>query len=579
MIGVSTGYKQLCETSNRPKSYVIAKYGSFDRTVKAKVKDVTGDKQPFSDFNKLFNEIKATNFNYLSCEPNRLKLGNTLYFIKDKTTPNTNENIAYWSLEMSNQNRVFSTNPTITITFTEKVKFTELVLYFQEVCKKFTVYYYNDSTLVMTRNIGNNTSLVVQTSGSTASQNVTFNKIKIEFIETQEPYRYIKLNEIDFGDYLTYSNDKILDFNIIDEISLDGSELSSNSLVLDIDNTDGEYDILNPNSKLSLLQEKQEISMFHYMYTGAKYEEVALGTFLLKNASVNEQRVKIEAYDQIYFMNDIYYGSRFYKNESVYNILLDLFYFFNFTNFDITSETNDIYLTGYIPNVSFREALRLIVEASCLLVKQTRYGKIHIFRQNTAKVKTFERNYIFKENPSKILSDFILDVKEYNYSNRTENYQIYSSELQASKDNYVITFNQAPILPDTLLKMEENDDYEIISSYASNCVIKVNKDTTIKLKATLINQNVSSFNIPSKTTKEYSLKEIDNKLITKNNSSEVYTWKTTKRNIGYDFKFPLVPYVETGDGCYYKTKFNTTNAFTITKLEFSKSILQEIEGK
>lgn len=579
MINVSEKYKELCESPNRPKGYITAKYGSFDKTIKGKIKSTVGNKQPFSSYDKLFNEIKTTNFNYISCEPNRVRLDDTFYFIDNKSTANVNENIAYWSLEISDNNGYFTNNPRLIITFEEKTNFMELSLYFQEICKEFNVYYYNDSSLVNTRNIKNNLSLTVETTGSTSTQEIKINRVEIEFVATKEPNRYIKLNEIDFGQYLTFSNSQILDFDIIDEISIDGEELSSNSLSLVINNSKGDYDVLNPNSKLALLQEKQEISIYHYMDIGSQVKELPLGTFLLKSAKVNGNKLNIEAYDQIYFMNDIYYGSKYYENENVNDILLDLFKFFNFTDYTIDSNVENIYLSGYIPNVSFREALRLIVEASCLCAKQTRYGKTHIFKEKDEIVKTFNRDYIFKENPSKRLNNLLLDIKEYNYTTRTENFEIYNSEIKANENNYIISFNQVPILPDTLSKVDKNDNnYEIIQSYATGCVIKVYNDTTVKLKATLINKTSASTN-PLRTSRDYSFKEVDNTLITKNNSSKVFEWKTKKSDINYNFKFPLIPYVEVGDKCYYKTRFNTSNPFIITKLQFSKSILEDIEGE
>ena len=305
MIQVSEEYKKACEDSTR-KSYVIAKYGIFNKLAKGQISKVQSETKAFSNINKTYNEIKDTKYNYISCEPNRVLLDDNFYFLTNKEVANEKELVAYWSNELSNANGLFTTNPKITYEFTQNIAFTELTLYFQEICVEFDVRYYLDETLVALREVRNNTSLIPTTEGATTLTDVYFNKIEIEFIKTNEPYRYIKFNEIDFGVYELFTNEQIIDYNILEELSIDSSELSSNSFNLIIDDEQGQYDILNPNNKLNKLQERQEISFYHYLQVGNEFKEMPLGTFLLKKFDVKDMRLEIEAYDDTYFMNKVY---------------------------------------------------------------------------------------------------------------------------------------------------------------------------------------------------------------------------------------------------------------------------------
>lgn len=579
MIQVSEEYKKACEDSTR-KSYVIAKYGIFNKLAKGQISKVESEKKAFSNINKTYNEIKDTKYNYISCEPNRVLLDDNFYFLANKEVANEKELIAYWSNELSNANGLFTTNPKITYEFTQNIAFTELTLYFQEICVEFDVRYYLDGTLVALREVRNNTSLIPTTEGAITLSDIYFNKIEIEFIKTNEPYRYIKFNEIDFGVYELFTNEQIIDYNILEELSIDSSELSSNSFNLIIDDEQGQYDILNPDNKLNKLQERQEISFYHYLQVGNEFKEMPLGTFLLKKFDVKDMRLEIEAYDDTYFMNKVYYGSKFYKDVEVKQILQDLFEYFNYVNYKIDDELNGIKLTGYIPNVEFREALRLICEASCAVINKTRFGETYIFKTYDNVAKNFTRNIIFKENPNRNLFNNVVDVVEYNFGSKTESAEIYNATLPIGK--HTVLFTKFPVDEATIIKGTVNYDYTILEKYSTSCVIDVRVETNVVLKGTLYNTTsivkriVKDENV---VFDDYAISKVDNKLITSLNSVGVGQWKLSRNDIKYNFETLQLPYIEVGDTCTYSTKYNTNNVFIPTRIEFSKSIRQNIEGE
>lgn len=579
MINVSEDYKQASESNTRV-SYVIAKYGLYNKKAKTYIENTSGSYKSFSNLSKTYNEIKDTNYNYISCEPDRVKLDGTFYFVSNKNTPNSSELIAYWSNELSNANGTFENNPKIIYTFSEEVEFTELTLHFQEVCSGFVVRYYNGNTLVATREINGNTSLIVTTNGETTYSTNSFNRLEIEFVKTQEPYRYIKFNEIDFGTYQQLTDEQIVDYNIINELSIDSSDLSASSLTLSIDDEKGEYDILNPNNKLNLLQEQQEITLYHYLQVNGIMQELPLGTFLLKNFNVRYKTLEIEAYDDTYFMNRMYYGGYFYQNEEVTKILEDLFFYFNYTNYEIDSELSGIKLTGFVPNVEFREALRLICEASGCVINKNRYGKTYIFKTYNNVAKTFNQRIIFNESPSRNLFNNVIDVVEYYYNEKQENVEIYNATLDVGE--YIIIYNQFPVDEKSVIKSETNSDYTIIKVYATSCVVNVTRKTNVILKGIHYKPNSIVKRIQKGTTSNtsnYAINKVNNYLITTNNSQSIGNWKLERKDIKYKFDTLVMPYIEVGDTCIYKTRYGTSNEFIPTRIEFSKSIKQNIEGE
>lgn len=567
--------------------------------------------QAFSDLQKTKNEIKDTNYNYISCEPNRVKLDENYYFISNEEKTNTNENIAYWSKEMSNGNGTFTSNPTITYLFNSEIDFSEVTLYFQEVCSEFNVYYYLNNTLVAQRNITNNNLLSVSTGDASVSllEEIKYDKFVIEFVKTQEPYRYIKFNEIDFGTYKTFTSEQIKDISIIEELSIDSSNLSANSLSLSIDDENGEYDILNPNNKLKDLQEKQEITMYHYLQVGSTMQELPLGTFLAKSFSTRNKILQIEAYDEIYFMKKIYYGSKFYNNVSATQIFEDLFNYFNYTNYEIEEEISNIKLSGYIPNVEFREAIRLICEASECVVRKSRTGIISIIKianNYTTINKEFSLRLINNEAPKRNLFNNVVDMTIYDYNTLETNVQIYKGELTVEDketQQYTIIYNKYPI--DTseegsVVAYEYSTDsngnvvetlatkYTLVAIYGTSCVISLNENVEVgstisilikgnhRVETSLVERIQKSNDLSGS---EYAISKVNNKLITTSNYKSVGEWKLSREEIRFNFKTPVVPYVEVGDYCSYATRYNVTYNFVPTKIQFSKSIMQSIEGE
>ena len=583
MINVDSAYRNACDDPNRV-SYVIAKYGLYNKEAKGDISNVEGNSQKFSNVNKTYNEIKDTNFNYISCEPNRVKLNGSFYFVNNKNKENVNENIAYWSDKLSNEQGLFvGGNPKIIYIMSTEVELSDLTLYFQELCSEFKVTYYLNNVVVATKHVTNNTFLVPSTEGASAVSETKFNKLEIEFIKTGEPYRYIKFNEIDFGTINKFDSRDILDFDIIDELSNDSSELSSNSLNLRVRSENGEFDILNPNNKLKLLQEKQEITIHYYLKVGQAFREVPLGTFLLKKFSLDKDSLNIEAYDDTYFMNQLYYGSKFYNNVEITTILKDLFNYFNYTNYDIDKELTGIKLTGYIPIVEMREALRIIVEAGGCVVSKTRYGITKIFKTYDSTTKVFNRRLIFTESPQRNLFNNSIDMVKYSYDNVIENHEVYKADIEKPKDNIIIQFSDYPILEGTLEKAEISNDYDIVKSYATSCIINVKKpNTRVILKASYVKPTrivISKRKSKVIGIEDYAISKVDNTLITESNVDSVAEWKLSRSEIRYVFDTPVVPYIEVGDTCKYETKYNTTNNFIVTRAEFGKSIIQNMEGE
>lgn len=599
MIQVSEAYRKACESPTRV-SYFSVKYGLYDKQAKTKISNVVSEKQLFSNISETYDEIKSHTLNYISCEPNRVKLDDTFAFVQDKTTTtNRNQKIAYWSNEMSNNLGAFSNgNPTIVYIFSSEIDFTDLTLYFQEIVSDMKIKYYLNNVVVYTKNIVNNNKLEFQTIDNTSLLTTNyFDKLELEFIKTKEPYRYVKFNEIDFGVYQTFRNDEIKSLDIVDEMSIDSSELSSNGCNLTIKDTKSEYDILNPYNKLNMLQERQELGVYHYLKVGNSFKEIPLGIFLLKNIYSENQELKLECYDDIYFMNQIYYGSKFYDNVECSQVFTDLFNYFGYTNdkYVIDDELQGIKLTGYISNVEMRESLRLIAEASGCVVNKTRYGITYIFKTYDSAIKLFKNDNYDNITFTKNLYNNVIDITEYNYNAISINVEeLFNATLNIG--TYTINFSKYPIVYSmyednpNLLKSDSSANYNIIELGCVSCKIEVysnNTNVILQGKYYIESKKTQTFKKnPNVIIDEYAITKVDNHLITSSNSQDIANWKLIDRSeIKYSFDYLMTPYIECGDTCKIETKYKDLQgniikkSFIPTYINFTNSIKQSFEGE
>lgn len=598
MINVSDDYKNACN-KNVISSYVVSKIGFYDKEAKGSINSVTStNKLSICDLSKTYNNIKTSNINYITCEPNRVKLDGSFVFMKWES--NSNTDIAYWSDNVSNRNGDFSTTISIEYTFSKQISFTFLSLHFQEVCADLDINYYLKNELIYTRQIRDNNLLSFETYDSENPNPIQyFDKISIVFLKTKEPYRRIRFNEIDFGSYETIEKDKITELSMIKECSIDSSDLPSSSCNITIRDDKGDYDILNPNNKLRFLQERQEISLYHYLKVKNQYKEVSLGTFYLKNFNYSNRKLELECYDITYFMNQTYYESPFYTNGSATKILTDIFNKMNYDRkkYNISSELDSIYFWGYIPVVSFKEALRIVAEACNAIITIGNYGVIKIFKNsnNNVSAKDFELKEISESKPTQNLYNNVIDIAEYAYVASYSDKKIYSKKM--NKGTYTIKFTEFPICyykykdDFSLIKSDtsDKDKYNILSLGACACTIEVLEDSTnVELKAWIYNDNkvtkrFQKDNINSND--EYYIGEIDNPLIDKNNSVNLANWKLNRKEISYSFKSNIMPYLELGDLCTQTIPYKRITGeeikkdFVITKLELNLGIKQNVEGE
>ena len=267
-----------------------------------------------------------------------------------------------------------------------------------------------------------------------------------------------------------------------------------------------------------------------------------------------------------------------YNNENLVNILRDLFEYFNYVNYDLSDiENENILLTGYIPNVTFREALRLIVEASKCCVFKNKLGltKIVYFGNvNDESILSLANYEIFNDNPVKNLYNNVVDIISHVY-NEYKNEIVYNAQLEPGI--YNILYNNYPCINAEIV----DGDGIILKQFATGCQIEVNSSSKIIIKADVYNINKTRYRINkdvNATYDEYAIREIDNPLIT-TQYQEIAMWKLNKNSLTKNLEIMNIPTLELGDTITYEYNKGKTIDIKLTNLNYTNSIRMYIKGE
>lgn len=110
-----------------------------------------------------------------------------------------------------------------------------------------------------------------------------YRQVRIRFFATNRPGRYLKLAGLDYGAALTFSGPEVVEAHILEETDLVSSEVSVNTLQLQLYNREGKFSILNPGGVFDVLQHKQKFTVYEELRAGPDVPPVSynMGTFYL----------------------------------------------------------------------------------------------------------------------------------------------------------------------------------------------------------------------------------------------------------------------------------------------------------
>ena len=156
-----------------------------------------------------------------------------------------------WSTTQSDKSGVFADPPVLDITFTQDHSSSGLTLHFysptEDWASRVKIQWFSqDGGLISTALFQPNA-----VDYYCAKKIENYRRIRIYFLETNRPGRYLKLAGIDYGVYLHFSGHEIVEAHVLEECDPISSEISINTLNVSLYNKEGRFSILNPEATLT----------------------------------------------------------------------------------------------------------------------------------------------------------------------------------------------------------------------------------------------------------------------------------------------------------------------------------------
>lgn len=204
--------------------------------------------------------------------------------------------VPYWSTALSGADGTFTVPPTLTFTLSGPASSIGFMMTFDEPAGcwpslvRITVYRAN--TQLARKEFSNDGPVLA------ADMMVQeYDKVVVEFLETPQPYRRIKLYSFLFGIIQSFDGDSIVSATFQFGASVDCSAIASRELVFTFNNQDRKYNFLNPSGLYAYLQEGQiiesdlivngeRVPMGSHYYTTAEAADEALTARITANDKV-----------------------------------------------------------------------------------------------------------------------------------------------------------------------------------------------------------------------------------------------------------------------------------------------------
>lgn len=252
--------------------------------------------QELSDLSQLTNGKRSIGAKLATLEDGLWRLGSEWKLLPKNFTGQR----GYWSTAISGADGVFSAPPSLTFTLSAPASGIGFSLWFDDQAGVWP------SSVRVTVSAGD-TQLAQQIFAVAAARADlwiaadNYDSVVFEFLETNAPYRFVRVSQILFGIEQTFEPDNIVSMIWRAGASVGCDSIPSRELSLTFDNTDRKYNLRSPNSLYAYLQTGQVIESG--ITVGE--ERISMGDhyFRLAEASDSAMTATITANDRVYWLD------------------------------------------------------------------------------------------------------------------------------------------------------------------------------------------------------------------------------------------------------------------------------------
>lgn len=282
-----------------------------------------------SNLEQLKNDVWNSATKFTTLERNLWILDDTMTIPPPSVDYWGNE-VGYWSEIFSTADGAFGTSPVISIVLNTDYNLVGLSLGFNniynEFATEFDVEFQNAAGVVLGKKTttNNQESFVVV---DLMAENVK--KINLTFKKWCLPYRRCRLLEFVAGKVKLFTSKEIISFELNDNVSIFDSAFDCPNFSLTVDNSNGEFDVLNPQGIFAYLTTEMKFSASFGTLTKNGMEWVTAGDFYLYEIPTSQQRetATFNCKPKIGLCSEIPYVSDNYELTTVQEICNKIFTF------------------------------------------------------------------------------------------------------------------------------------------------------------------------------------------------------------------------------------------------------------
>ena len=198
--------------------------------------------------------------------------------------------------------------------------------------------------------------------------------IKIEFLETNKPGMFSRLNRLDYGLLHVFDEYHMQGANVVEEMSPVCEALIESQLNFTAISRDADFNILNPAGVFAALQTGQRMAAT----VAVDGIDKPMGTYyLMEWKSESDVRATFKCVDVIGMLGSVDVPGGVYINRTLDSLVSELFAGSGLA-YDVDDALDDILLSGWLPATTLREALQTVVFAAGATVGTDRTNVVRI---------------------------------------------------------------------------------------------------------------------------------------------------------------------------------------------------------
>ncbi|MBU5677782.1 hypothetical protein KQI88_15290 [Alkaliphilus sp. MSJ-5] len=380
MINVSEAFKRAVYAPTRRTTARV----SFEILDNEAYKDnniAVSSEASISRKEQLTNKIREMSNKYAVFEKDYFKLDGS-FFIPPKPNENLESEIGWWSDSLCDENSIFNPYQVLEFHFNNEHSSRGLTIYFDVLNDEYAVDF-DINVFDIHGNIIKHDSIVNNSKSSyvyvAALSN--YKKIVITIKKWCRPYRRVKITEVDFGIVKEYDDNSLIKMNLIQEMDTISSTLPASELKFTVDNSNKEFNMINPSGFYEFLQQGQECSLeIGVELDSEKVEYTPMGKYYLTNWQSDEGTLTttFTARDILDSLSNAEVENTVVRNITLYDLAEEVLNNSGIENYVLSENLKLISTKGLHRKMNYRSLLQLIAIAGMCVAYADNTGTFYM---------------------------------------------------------------------------------------------------------------------------------------------------------------------------------------------------------